>query len=152
MAKRSASRRTQSEDARPQEPEQEQEGGGQEGHGFAAAEPGMTKIEAIRRALAEGHESPGSGTDYIRRAFGIEIGKQHFSATKSQLKSQGVRQSKGRPGRKPRTTSEQAGEGDSTPKAALAGNAKLIDALEAIKPLVDTLGRDQVKRIVDLLG
>ena len=64
------------------------QGGGQEGHGFA---PGssrkMSKTDAIRAAMAEGIESPGDGVDFIRRRFGIEMSKGHFSATKSKLKS-----------------------------------------------------------------
>src|SRR3954453_2459135 len=67
---------------------EETQGGGQEGHGFA---PGssrkMSKTDAIRAAMAEGIESPGDGVDFIRRRFGLEMSKQHFSATKSKLKS-----------------------------------------------------------------
>src|SRR4051794_4958362 len=48
--------------------------------------PKVSKTEAIRAALAEGAESPEDGTDFIRKRFGIEISKQHFSATKSHIK------------------------------------------------------------------
>src|SRR4051812_41647119 len=62
--------------------------GGQEGHGVA---PGpsrkVSKTDAIRAAMAEGIESPGEGVDFIRKRFGIEMSKGHFSATKSKLKS-----------------------------------------------------------------
>ena len=47
----------------------------------------MSKTDAIRAAMAEGIESPGDGVDFIRKRFGIEMSKQHFSATKSKLKS-----------------------------------------------------------------
>lgn len=46
----------------------------------------MSKVDAIRAALAEGLESPEQATKLIRKRFGIEISRQHFSATKSQLK------------------------------------------------------------------
>jgi hypothetical protein len=38
------------------------------------------------------------------------------------------------------------------PKLEAKGDGDLLDALEAMKPLVDKLGADKVKRIVDLLG
>src|SRR4051794_8761329 len=69
------------------------QGGGQEGHGFETHgfAPGssrkMSKTDAIRAAMAEGFESPGDGVDFIRKRFGIEMSKGHFSATKSKLKS-----------------------------------------------------------------
>ena len=47
----------------------------------------MSKTDAIRAAMAEGIESPGDGVDFIRKRFGLEMSKQHFSATKSKLKS-----------------------------------------------------------------
>jgi hypothetical protein len=54
----------------------------------AKAAPGnMSKTNAIRAAMAEGIESPGDGVDFIRKRFGFEMSKQHFSATKSKLKS-----------------------------------------------------------------
>ena len=122
----------------------EQEGGGQEGHGFASGNEGsISKTEAIRRALAEGYESPEAGTDYILKTFGLEIGRQHFSSTKSQLKS---KEGKKKPGRKPRAVVE----GYLAPPSS--GGPELLDAIEAMKPLVANLGPDQVKRIVDLLA
>ena len=37
-------------------------------------------------------------------------------------------------------------------KAGTTGGSELLDAMEAMKPLVGSLGKEQVKRIVDLLG
>lgn len=108
----------------------------------------MTKTEAIRRALAAGHEGPQDGTAYIRREFGIEVAPQHFSATKSQLKSR-EGSKKGKPGRKPR---EAAGPAESRPAASQAAPAggDMIDDLAAVKHLVQKLGADQVRKIVGL--
>ncbi|MEO6808557.1 MAG: hypothetical protein ABI353_05535, partial [Isosphaeraceae bacterium] len=60
---------------------------------------------------------------------------------------------KGKPGRKPKAGIGQAAEGDSasSPKSA-KGEANLLAAMEAMKPLVSNLGAERVKRIVDLLG
>ncbi len=136
------------------------QGGGQKGHGFA---PGssrkMSKTDAIRAAMAEGIESPGDGVDFIRRRFGIEMSKGHFSATKSKLKSaEAVGATKG--GARKSTPTQNA------PKAAMkpqpverhqperlsGGEGGLLSAMETMKPLVERMGKDQVKRIVDILG
>ena len=83
--------------------------------------------------------------------FGIEMSKPHFSAVKSQLKKRegGGAAPKGRPGRKPKA----AVEGYlAPPKVVPTGEGDLLEALEAMKPLVARLGVEKVKRIVDLLG
>jgi hypothetical protein len=120
----------------------------------AAGGKAMSKAEAIRRALAAGFEGPQEGTAYIRKEFGIEVAPQHFSATKSQLKSrEGSKKPKGKPGRKPKAAS-QGVEGYLAPpqKPEPIGGSDLLDAMEVMKPLVASLGKEQVKRIVDLLG
>lgn len=38
------------------------------------------------------------------------------------------------------------------PQHPASGETDLLDAMEAMKPLVASLGKEQVKRIVDLLG
>jgi hypothetical protein len=48
-----------------------------------AGEGKITKTAAVKAALAEGIESPEEGVDFIQKRFGIEIGRQHFSAVKS---------------------------------------------------------------------
>ena len=79
------------------------------------------------------------------------MSKPHFSAVKSQLKKRegGGAAPKGRPGRKP----EAAVEGYlAPPKVVPTGEGDLLEALEAMKPLVARLGVEKVKRIVDLPG
>jgi len=115
----------------------------------------LSKADAIHRALAVGHEGPQEGTAYIRGEFGIEVAPQHFSAKKSHIKDkEGSKGLKGRPGRKPKAAASQAVEGYLVPppKPAPAGGSELLHAMEALKPLVASLGKEQVKRIVDLRG
>ena len=60
-----------------------------------------------------------------------------------------------KPGRKPKAAPSQAVEGylSAPPKQRGTGaEPDLLDAMEAMKPLVASLGADKVKRIVDLLG
>lgn len=115
----------------------------------------ISKAEAIRRVIADGIDNPSLGSQEIKKRFGIDVTPQHFSATKAQAKSRaGSKTPKGKPGRKPKGAPSQAVEGylAPPPKPAPAGGSELLDAMEAMKPLVASLGKEQVKRIVDLLG
>jgi hypothetical protein len=110
-----------------------------------AAPRTMSKTDAIRAALAEGQESPAAGTAFIRERFGLEMSKQHFSATKSKLKStegQGAKAAAMRPEPPEERQPERRG----------GGEGDLLSAMEAMKPLVAALGAEKVKRIADLLG
>jgi hypothetical protein len=142
-------------DIEPEEESQEEPETEEQDDEPTAGGKAMSKAEAIRRALAAGFEGPQEGTSYIRKEFGIEVAPQHFTATKSQIKSrEGGKMPKGRPGRKPKGVPSQAVEGylAPPPKPAPTGGSELLDAMEAMKPMVASLGKEQVKRIVDLLG
>jgi hypothetical protein len=108
------------------------------------------------RRRAEHRQQPlGTEPPYIRKEFGIEIAPQHFSNVKSQLKKRGGGGApKGKPGRKPKAAAGASVEGylAPPPKRASSGEPDLLAAMEAMKPLVASLGADKVKRIVDLLG
>ena len=118
----------------------------------------ISKAEAIRRVMADGIDNPSVGSQEIKKRFGIDVTPQHFSAARSQMKSRDAKKQetapKGKPGRKPKEAPSQAVEGylAPPPKPTPAGGSELLDAMEAMKPLVASLGREQVKRIVDLLG
>lgn len=125
------------------EPATEEERGGQEGHGK------ITKSEAVRRALADGVGQPGDGVAYIRDNFGLEISPTHFSAVKSTEGKKGEAAPKGKPGRKPKA----AVDGYLAPPQPMpSGNSELLDAMEAMKPLVASLGKEQLHRIIELLS
>jgi hypothetical protein len=111
------------------------------------AEKPVTKTAAIKAALAAGKESPGDGVAFVKERFGIEISPTHFSATKSQLnkKAGGVPRKRGRAATWPAAAPAAQAH-------AKNGEADLISAMEAIKPLVASMGADKVKRLVDLLG
>jgi len=103
-----------------------------------AKESSLTKADAIRAAIKAGIESPTEAEKYIRKRFGLEVSRTHFSASKSQMRK-----------------AENAGAVDgylAPPKIDAIGDGDLLDALEKMKPLVASLGADKVKRIVDLLG
>jgi len=135
-----------------QEIEDEEVQGG--GEGGEAGRGGISKVEAVRRALAAGHESPEAGTDFIRSRFGIEVGRQHFSSTKSQIRKK-EREDGPAPKSEPTPRMRVAPvEGYVAPPPGLLseGEPDLLAAMETMKPLIASLGADKVKRIVDLLG
>ena len=47
----------------------------------------ISKAEAVRNALAEGHDKPGDIADFARKHYGLEISNQQVSAYKSQNKA-----------------------------------------------------------------
>lgn len=109
----------------------------------------VTKVAAVRAALAEGAESPELGVTFIRDRFGIEVGKQHFSAIKSrERKLQGISRMRGAggPGRGRRKAMVVVAR-----LGAAAGRIELLTDLEAVKRLVEQHGAENVKRMVDLL-
>jgi hypothetical protein len=140
MAKKAAKTRR----AKPEVKEEpESLGGGQEGHGFAPRT--ISKSEAVRRAVDDGADQPLDGVAYIKSHFGLEIGPQHFSAVKSgYLKKKGVAT--------PNTRFQKKAEPAERQPPPVNGETDLLAAMEAVKPLVASLGADKVKRIVDLLG
>ncbi len=99
--------------------------------------------------MAEGIESPGDGVDFIRKRFGLEMSKGHFSATKSKLKTtEGTK--KAAP--KAATKTQPVGDYQTPPEQPAGRDGNLLDALEQMKPLIARYGPDHVKRMVDLLG
>jgi hypothetical protein len=115
----------------------------------------ISKADAVRDALARGKSAPDDGVAYVKKIHGIDISKQMFSSYKTQEKSRRARHQgaayRAQPGRgEPR----EAIEGYLAPPAKKApqGEGDLLAAMEAMKPLVDSLGADKVHRLVDLLG
>jgi hypothetical protein len=133
------------------------EGGGQEGHGITAPSgfemhgKQMTKAQVCRATLAEGIESAQEAVSYVKAKFGVDIKPTDFSLYKSKAKKQDG-SPKGKPGRKPMQATEASQIAPMPRPQPAVGDARLIEALEAMKPLVASLGAEKVKRLVDLLG
>ena len=102
-------------------------------------------------AIAAGFDGPQVGAGYIQSQFGLDVSPEHFSAVKSADKKKVLTEAPtGKPGRKPKADVE--GYLAPPPQSAANGETDLLAALEAMKPLVASLGADKVKRLVDLLG
>ncbi len=154
--KKAAPKHVEPEEESQEMPEEEPEADEEEDDEPEAATSGghaatMTKADVCRALLAEGITENEDAVAAAKSRFGIEIKPTDFSLYKSKEKAkQGA--PKGKPGRRPRQVAE-TGQVVSQPKQAPAGgDVGLIEALEAMKPLVAQLGAEKVKRLVDLLG
>jgi hypothetical protein len=113
--------------------------------------PAVSKADMVRAALADGMETPTDGLGFIKSKYGVDFPRPMWSSYKAQLRAQEQKKAlkRGKPGRKPKAAVEGY---IAPPKIEVKGDGDLIDALEAMKPLVASLGAEKVKRLVDLLG
>ena len=113
----------------------------------------ITKSAAASEAIAQGIESPQKASAFIKERFGIDISPQHFSAVKSQIKKKEASSApKAKRGPKPKSAEAAKDYLAPPPKNPASGEPDLLAVMEAMKPLVSSLGADKVKRIVALLG
>jgi hypothetical protein len=123
----------------------------------------INKAAAIRRALAEGLTKYEDAAPFIKTHLGHDITPGHFASAKSREKpSGGPAPKRGRPPGKTMAVTVKAKRGRK-PKAAVASPAAsspkpradsgdLLAEMEALKPLVESMGKDKAHRIIDLLG
>ena len=115
-----------------------------------AAKGRKSKVEAVRIALRQGYDTPEAGLDFIRRRFDIEMTRQHFSATKSQIRKK-ERESGSEEDAPAPVRRKPLIEGYVAPPPKPPGEPDVLLALESVKELVEQFGADKIKRIVDLL-
>jgi hypothetical protein len=119
----------------------------------AADGKAFTKSAAAREAIAQGIESPQKASAFIKERFGIDMAPQHFSAVKSLIKKKEASTApRAKRGPKPKSAEAAKDYLAPPPKNPASGEPDLLAVMEAMKPLVASLGADKVKRIVDLLG
>jgi hypothetical protein len=95
-------------------------------------QPTISKMEAVRRALREGVETPGDIADFAQTQYGLTIKRDQISAYKSQIRS------KERQGQQlPRATRERS-------------NLDPVAAARAVKEVVDKFGADTVQGLLEL--
>jgi hypothetical protein len=146
--------------------------------GVAGLQKGMSKVEAVRRALAHfgSNAKPSEMQPWIKQQFGIEISPNHISASRGdiQRKSKQVDKAKpatteptvspspvaAKPAPAPKQTSAKkhvakrpAPKPAATTQAprATPGGISLPD-IEAVKGLVRRVGANQLRALVDLLA
>lgn len=114
----------------------------------AGSSRSISKAGAARAALAAGYSVPKQASAWIRERFGLDVSPQQFSAEKSRIKL-----------RTGGSTAFFAGGSSSsqgnpllTTRQNFYGQPDLLQALEVMKPLIEQMGAEKVKRMVDLLG
>ena len=114
--------------------------------------PSLSKTEAVRQALAQGLDSLDDIEDFLKRRHGIEMPRPQISAYKAQAKkkaAEGEAATKTNRGRKPQQATE-TGHVSRPAKPSGTADSGMIDDLAAVKHLVQRLGAEQVRKIVDL--
>ena len=124
---------------------QNTDGANTEGNGdMVAGGKKITKTEAVRRAIAAGVSKPTEGVDFIRREFGLDLKPQHFSTYKTQIQKQ--------QGKKPRHKAKAKGTAPVTASRTSEATSNPLEAARQVKDLVDHLGPETVRGLVDLFA
>jgi hypothetical protein len=105
----------------------------------------MTKMEAVRRALAKlGRDAkPLQLREFIRSEFGIEMSADHISTYKGVLLKKAGGKSK--PGPNPP-------QGAAPAARAVSPAGLTLDDIRAVKQLVDRLGADRLRELAEVLA
>jgi hypothetical protein len=115
---------------------------------------GITKIESVRRALAElGREAkPMQIQRFVKERFGIEMNTDHISTSKADILRKMA--SKGKPAAKPAEARKAAVTPQAKPARQGNGQASKIrlQDLQAVKELVGRVGADQLRALIDVLS
>jgi hypothetical protein len=125
------------------------------------AAKGITKMEAVRRALAlMGREArPAQMQSVIRDKFGVDMTPDLITKYKSDILSKAGKKRKG-PGRKPaapvapaRGPKPAAARAEAAPAPAARGNGKAggipLEDVLTVKELVGRLGAESVRTLID---
>jgi len=104
---------------------------------------GISKMEAMRRALAElgNNAKPLQMKDYIKSHLGVEMSPDHISNYKSKLLKEG--RTKKKPGPKPKAAVAVA-------RSTVA--AFSVDDVRAVKELADRIGSEKVRQLAEVLS
>lgn len=112
---------------------------------------GISKSDAVRKAVAEGWTKPAEGAMFVKTMYGIEISPSHFSNIKSTLRLGKKR--RGRPpGGKNRVKAEAQPVPAPSTRAARTSGGIEIEAIAQVKELVNRVGAETVKKLVTMLS
>ena len=122
-------------------------------HAEPAVKGSISKAEAVRRALAAGHESPEAGVAYLKKHFGIEMNNQTFSSNKAQQKARDAKKAGTQPEAAPAAPRKQAAPAAPRQTApATSASGGIIADLADIKRLLATHGKDGLEELIDVLS
>jgi hypothetical protein len=115
----------------------------------------LKKMEAVRRALAElGKDAkPIDLQSHIRDKYGIEMGAKHISVCKGKIRMAARKRAARKPAAKQTATATaderpvSNGRRPATAQPAIG----LAQQVARLKQVVQTIGKDEAKSIIDLL-
>jgi hypothetical protein len=123
-----------------------------------AAASGLSKMDAVRRALAElGNDAmPKRIQAFVKERFGVEMTNGHVSDCKKKILKKGKGKAKRAAAKPPAQASaartKAASEPPVRPAPAPPAWAIALADIEATKALVERVGADSLKRLIDLLA
>jgi hypothetical protein len=120
------------------------------------AQGGISKQEAVRRALAELGENakPSEIKPFVKERFGIEMSADHISTAKGTI----LKQAKGKKKRRPAAKKEAAPTAPAPPaprpgtESGKAGAGISLDDIRTVRDLLDRVGADRLRALVELLA
>ena len=116
------------------------------GTGPAKTSESISKSEAIRRALDEGHPMAKDGVVFIRKTFGLEVSPAVYSALKSKIEAKKKHKA-------PAARKRAKDTPESTPPAAkekAPAKANVLEDVKKVKELVERHGAGAVLEMVEL--
>jgi hypothetical protein len=125
-----------------------------------APQKGITKIEAVRRALAHfGNDAkPSAMSPWIKQQFGIEVSPNHISASRGAIQRKHKQAGKARPAAKKAATPKAAANQPAPKPPAVIPSPRQVQGdislpdIEAVKGLVHRVSPEQLRALVDLLA
>jgi hypothetical protein len=114
---------------------------------------GITKIEGVRRALAElGREAkPLQIQRFVKERFGIEMNTDHISTSKADILRKMA--SKGKPAvKQPEASKAATPPGRPTRQGNGQASKIRLQDIQAVKELVGRVGADQLRALIDVLS
>lgn len=115
------------------------------------AEP-ISKMEAVRRALADGKDTAGTALPFIKEQFGLEMTANHFNTYKSTIKGAKGKKRGRKPGRKSMDAAVVVtAVTEVAPVIQRHGTIGLGD-IQQLKDLVSRYGEGTIKQLVELVG
>ena len=112
----------------------------------ATSEEKITQKEAVKRAIAAGHDQPKEGVAYIKGTFGMDLSPGAFSTLKTLLKSGS------KPGGKKRGRPAASATGSATSVMAKGKTSNAAELARGVKALVAQHGADAVAEMAKVFA
>lgn len=115
----------------------------------AANDPGISKIDAVRKALEElGKKAkPGAIREFVKEKFGLEMSLSHVSNCKTHLRKKKRKKKTAEPA--PATAAAAPAK---VASARASGSGVSLSDIAAVKDLVGRVGEENLKGLIDVLG